>query len=84
MALGPLPEHLPPGEFAASGNWVGLMPQQIAQHPFASQHLQVVPVAEGPLRLTLVALARADAALKPGVRHFLAHLHRAAHHFTHP
>jgi hypothetical protein len=28
------------------------------------------------------ALARADAALKPSVRHFLAHLHRAAHQLT--
>ena len=65
----------------ASGNWVGLMPLQIAQHPFAKQYLEVVPVAEGPLALTLCALARADAALKPSVRHFLAHLHRAAHHF---
>jgi len=68
----------------ASGNCVGLMPQQIAAHPFAAQHLDVVPVAEGPLQLTVVALARTDAALKPSVRHFLAHLHRAAHHLTKP
>lgn len=66
----------------ASGNCVGLMPQQIAVHPFAMQHLEVVRVAEGPLRLTIGALARADASLKPSVRHFLAHLHRAAHHLT--
>lgn len=66
----------------ASGNCVGLLPQQIATHPFAMQHLQVVNVAEGPLQLTLGALARADAALKPAVRHFLAHLHRAAHHLS--
>lgn len=64
----------------ASGNCVGLMPYQIAMHPFAQQHLQIVPVVEGPLELELVALARADAALKPAVRHFMAHLHRAAHH----
>jgi LysR family transcriptional regulator, regulator of abg operon len=66
----------------ASGNCVGLMPQQIAAHPFAMQHVEVVRVAEGPLRLTIGALARADSALKPSVRHFLAHLHRAAHHLT--
>ena len=66
----------------ASGNCVGLMPYQIAVHPFALQHLEVVPVAEGPLKLMLGALARADAALKPGVRHFLAHLHRAAYHLS--
>ena len=66
----------------ASGNCVGLLPRQIAVHPFAVQHLQVVAVAEGPLRLSLGALARADAALKPAVRHFMAHLHRAAHHLS--
>ena len=66
----------------ASGNCVGLLPAQIATHPFAAQHLEVVRVAEGPLRLTLGALARADAALKPAVRHFLAHLHRAAHYLA--
>ena len=66
----------------ASGNCVGLLPQQIAAHPFTAQHLDIVPVAEGPLRSSLVALARADASLKPSVRHFLAHLHRAAHYLT--
>ena len=29
----------------ASGNCVGLLPLQIARHPFASQYLEVVPVA---------------------------------------
>lgn len=69
----------------ASGNCVGLLPEQIAHHPFAAQHLQVIAVAEGPLQLQLAALARTDAVLKPAVRHFLAHLHRAAYHLTpHP
>jgi DNA-binding transcriptional LysR family regulator len=66
----------------ASGNCVGLLPHQIATHPFAAGHLEVVPVAEGPLSAKLAALARADSALKPSVRHFLAHLHRAAHHLS--
>jgi len=66
----------------AGGNCVGLLPQQIAMHPFAQQHLRIVPVAEGPLELELVALVRADTALKPAVRHFMAHLHRAAHHLA--
>lgn len=66
----------------ASSDCVGLLPYQIAVHPFAAQHLDVVPVVEGPLQLTRGALARADAALKPSVRHFLAHLHRAAHHLS--
>ncbi|MEK8051106.1 LysR family transcriptional regulator [Ideonella sp. DXS22W] len=64
----------------AGGNCVGLMPYQIAVHPMAAAYLDIVPVAEGPLKLTLGALARSDTALKPSVRHFLAHLHRAAHH----
>lgn len=64
----------------SSGNCVGLLPYQIAVHPFATRYLDIVPVAEGPLKLSLGALARADAALKPAVRHFMAHLHRAAYH----
>jgi DNA-binding transcriptional LysR family regulator len=66
----------------ASGNIVGLLPQQIAAHPFAQQHLEIVPIAEGPLQLSLGALARSGSALKPSVRHFLTHLHRAAHHLN--
>lgn len=65
-----------------SGNCIGLLPQQIASHPFASHYLDVVPVAEGPLMLTLGALARTETHLKPSVRHFMAHLHRAAHHLA--
>ncbi|MBO9687148.1 MAG: LysR family transcriptional regulator [Mitsuaria chitosanitabida] len=67
----------------AGGNCVGLQPRQIATHPFVAEHLQVANVKEGPLRLQLGALARADAAMKPGVRHFLAHLHRAAYVLEH-
>lgn len=66
----------------ASGNCVGLMPRQIALHPFAAQHLEVVPVDEGPLELEVGALARHAVALKPSVRHFFAHLHRAAHYLS--
>lgn len=62
----------------ALGNCIGLLPQQIATHPFAAQHLEIIPVAEGPLQLNIGAIARSSAALRPSVRHFLAHLHRAA------
>jgi len=65
-----------------SGDCVGLLPKQIAVHPYATAYLDIVDVAEGPLQLTIGALARADTALKPSVRHFLAHLHRAAHHLA--
>jgi LysR family transcriptional regulator, regulator of abg operon len=43
----------------------------------------VVPVAEQGLALTVGAIVRSDSAVSPAVRHFIAHLHRAAHHI-HP
>jgi len=39
-----------------------------------------VPTREGPLQGTLSAMIKADAGLSPAVRHFIAHLHRAAYH----
>lgn len=62
-----------------SGDFVGLMPYQIATHPLAGEYLSVVPTREGPLQLTIGAMIKADAAVSPAVRHFIAHLHRAAH-----
>lgn len=64
----------------ASGDYVGLMPTAIAIHPAASPFLSVVPIAEGHLQLTIGAITRPDAVRKPAVRHFLAHLTRAAAH----
>jgi DNA-binding transcriptional LysR family regulator len=65
-----------------TSNRVGLLPYQIATHPFASQHLEIVPLVEGPLKFSIGALARTESTLKPSVRHFFAHLHRAAHHIS--
>jgi LysR family transcriptional regulator of abg operon len=64
----------------ASGNFVGLLPFQIAVHPMAAEYLTVVPTREGPLQGTLCAMVKADVALSPAIRHFVAHLHRAATH----
>ncbi|MBK6865391.1 MAG: LysR family transcriptional regulator [Ideonella sp.] len=64
----------------ANGDLVGLMPQPIAAHPLVAPYLTIVPVENGELTLQLGALVRSETALKPAVRHFLAHLHRAAHH----
>lgn len=64
----------------ATGDCVGLMPMPIATHPVAAQFLSVVPIKEGHLDLTLGVLARTETLLKPVVRHFIAHLHRAALH----
>lgn len=67
-----------------SGDYVGLMPLPIATHPAAAPFLTVVPVIEGSLDLTVGVIARAESLLKPAVRHFVAHLHRAAHHVPGP
>jgi DNA-binding transcriptional LysR family regulator len=66
-----------------SGDFVGLMPQPLLRHPLAAQYLAVPPLREGPLQLSISAIARNDTALKPAVRHFLTHLHRAAHQIEH-
>ncbi len=63
-----------------SGDFVGLMPAPLMRHPVAATFLSMPPLREGPLALTVHAITKADTALKPAVRHFLAHLHRAAHH----
>lgn len=63
-----------------SGDFVGLLPQQIAMHPLCARYLSTVPVAEEGLPLTVGAIVRSDSAVSPAVRHFIAHLHRAAHH----
>ncbi|WP_066258443.1 LysR family transcriptional regulator [Hydrogenophaga flava] len=65
-----------------SGDLVGLLPQQIAAHPLCARYLSVVPVEEEGLPLTVGAIVRSDSAVSPAVRHFIAHLHRAAHHIN--
>ncbi len=67
-----------------SGDYVGLMPLPIARHPSAAPWMTVVPIAEGQLQLTLGAMVRRDAMLKPAVRQFLLHLHRACAHIAGP
>jgi len=65
-----------------SGDLVGLLPQQIAQHPLCMRYLSVVPVAEQGLPLTVGTIVRSDSVASPALRHFMAHLHRAAHQVT--
>ncbi|HVR51746.1 MAG TPA: LysR family transcriptional regulator [Pseudorhodoferax sp.] len=60
------------------GDYVGLMPMPIAEHPLATQFMTVVPIKEGHLPLRLGAIVRRGGLLKPALRHFVAHLHRAA------
>jgi LysR family transcriptional regulator of abg operon len=62
------------------GDCLGLMPRPIATHPAAAPYLSIVPLEEGPLVLHVGAMVRSEAMLKPMVRKFLVHLHRAAAH----
>lgn len=66
----------------STGDFVRLMPQQIAEHPLAKQFLSIVPIAEGGLDLQVAAIVRRESTVLPPVRHFIAHLHRAAYHHT--
>ena len=65
-----------------SADYVGLMPEQITRHPALSQLLSVVPVREKGLPLEVAAMVRSDSALNPITKHFIAHLHRAAHQLS--
>ena len=62
-----------------SGDYVGLMPRPLALHPAAAPFLAMPPLVDGTLELSIGAITRTDTALKPAMRHFIAHLHRAAH-----
>lgn len=63
-----------------AGDYVALMPRQIAAHPLAGSLFSIIPVAERGYPLKVGALIRRESELTPAIRHFLAHLHRAAHH----
>ena len=65
------------------GDFVGLMPRQIAMYPMAAAYMRIVPVREGALQANMAAMTRPESALVPAVRQFIAHLGRAAHHFGH-
>jgi DNA-binding transcriptional LysR family regulator len=62
----------------ASGDVLGLMPQQIAIHPTTAQFISVVPIAEKGLDLTVGAIIRSDSVVSPAIRHLITHMHRAA------
>lgn len=61
------------------GDFVGLMPLPLVRHPAAAPFLSVLPLEEGPLALELAAILPVDALLRPAVKQFMVHLHRAAH-----
>lgn len=68
----------------AHGDFVGLMPLPLVQHPAAAPFLQVLSLQEGPLMLELAAILHVDGLLRPAVKQFMAHVHRAAHQLRPP
>ena len=64
----------------AAGEFVGLMPAQIAKSPLADEFISVINVKEVGLPLSVGAIVRSDAVVSPSVRNFINHLHRAAFH----
>lgn len=61
-----------------SGDFLGLMPRSLAEHPAFAPFMAIVPVPTGVLDMAMGALVKPETMLKPAVRHLLAHLHRAA------
>ncbi|MBV8618625.1 MAG: LysR family transcriptional regulator [Curvibacter sp.] len=62
-----------------SGDYVALMPQQIAVQPLAAQFISVIDIEEQGYPLELGAILRSDAVVSPVLRQLITHLHRAAH-----
>ncbi|KAF1018504.1 MAG: hypothetical protein GAK30_03655 [Paracidovorax wautersii] len=63
----------------ATGDYVALMPAQIAQHPMAASYVGIVLIEEQGHELEIGAILRHEAVVSPLLRHLMAHLHRAAH-----
>jgi LysR family transcriptional regulator, regulator of abg operon len=66
----------------ATGQFVGLMPEQIANQSIAREFISIVPIQEAALPLKVAAMVRNDVAVTPSVKQFINHLHRAAHHIN--
>ncbi|MCK9508198.1 MAG: LysR substrate-binding domain-containing protein [Pigmentiphaga sp.] len=62
----------------AGSDYIGLMPEQILEHPLAAPYLVRLPLQEDGLPLTIGAITQRNAVISPAIRHFIAHLHRAA------
>jgi len=64
----------------ASGDYVALMPIQIARLPIVAQFVSIIELAEVGYELQVGAILRSDSVPSPVLRNFIAHLHRAAYH----
>ena len=72
--------HLPDGSVKLicrnqNDAWV---PEQIVSHPLGHNIVRV-PLEEPGLPLTVGAIIQSSSAISPAIRHFITHLHRAAH-----
>ncbi|MDD0839810.1 LysR substrate-binding domain-containing protein [Curvibacter sp. HBC61] len=65
-----------------SGDYVALMPVQIARLPIVAAFIDVIELAEGGYPLEVGAILRSDSVPSPVLRHLLTHLHRAAHQLS--
>ncbi len=63
------------------GEFVALTSREFATQPMAAACMSVVPIKEGPWTVTIAAMMLPESAVLPAVRHFVAHLARAAHHY---
>ena len=61
-----------------SGDLLGMMPEQIISHRLG-QNIVRVPLQEPGLPLRVGVMIRSSSAVSPAIRHFISHLHRAAH-----
>ena len=62
-----------------TGDYVALMPRQIATQSLAAQFIWIIEMKEGGLPLEVGAILRTESALSPVLRNLIVHLHRAAH-----
>lgn len=65
-----------------TGNLVGLMPQELVNHPLVAGKLVPIHIKEGGVPVRVGAMVRSDSHLTLAVRQFISHLHRAAHQLT--
>lgn len=66
----------------ATGDYVGLLPHQIASLPLANQYVDTAPIKDQVLDITVGAIVRKESMVLPPIRNLLTHLHRAANHLN--
>ena len=66
----------------ANADYVGMMPAELMHHPIASEQLEEVRLEQQGLPIKIGAIIRSASSVTPAVRYFIAHLHRAAHHYV--